>query len=188
MSTDTLGRFQDELDELEVGWTRTTPAECESVLADQLAEPAVTTRLPFEGVSLPDEVTLDPTPADLDAARTGITAARLGIADYGSVVIEADAEGTEPVSLFPDVHVVVLRESDVVPGMAEAYDRLGPLLRDGGSAVLATGPSATADMGALVRGAHGPRDVHVVLLAANESPTADGGTPAATTRAGGEDA
>jgi len=29
---------------------------------------------------------------------------------------------------------------------------------------LATGPSATADMGALVRGAHGPERVHVLLI------------------------
>jgi L-lactate dehydrogenase complex protein LldG len=30
--------------------------------------------------------------------------------------------------------------------------------------VLATGPSATADMGELVLGAHGPESVHVVIL------------------------
>lgn len=33
-----------------------------------------------------------------------------------------------------------------------------------GDAILATGPSATADMGALVQGVHGPRTVHVVLV------------------------
>ena len=32
------------------------------------------------------------------------------------------------------------------------------------SVVLATGPSATADMGTLVHGVHGPKDVHVVLV------------------------
>lgn len=182
MSTNMLGRFREELDELEVEWTRTTPAECASVLRDQLAEPAVGTRLPFEGASLPESVNLDPTPADLDAARTGVTAAAFGIADYGSVVIVADTAGTEPVSLFPEVHIAVLREADIVPGMAAAYDRLGPMLREGKSAVIATGPSATADMGALVRGAHGPRDVHVVLLGeedggaeADDAVAADGG-------------
>ncbi|MFB6362014.1 MAG: LUD domain-containing protein, partial [Halobacteriales archaeon] len=32
------------------------------------------------------------------------------------------------------------------------------------SAVLTTGPSATADMGELVTGVHGPGDVHVVAV------------------------
>ena len=97
-------------------------------------------------------------------ARTGVTAAALGVADYGSVVLRSDREGTEPVSLYVDRHVAVVRASDVVPDMPAAFERLGPLLRDGASAVLATGPSATADMGALVKGAHGPKTVHVVVL------------------------
>jgi L-lactate dehydrogenase complex protein LldG len=49
--------------------------------------------------------------------------------------------------------------------MPEAFSWLGERIReDRGSAVVATGPSATADMGALVRGAHGPKEVHVVIL------------------------
>ncbi|TKX83368.1 hypothetical protein EXE43_24625, partial [Halorubrum sp. SS5] len=35
--------------------------------------------------------------------------------------------------------------------------------------VFATGPSATADMGGLVHGAHGPKEVHVVLLREDDS-------------------
>ncbi len=67
-------------------------------------------------------------------------------------------------SLFPDLHVPVLRESDLVADMPTAIERLGPQLREGHSAIVATGPSATADMGSLVKGAHGPKDVHVLLL------------------------
>jgi L-lactate dehydrogenase complex protein LldG len=49
--------------------------------------------------------------------------------------------------------------------MAAAFEWLGEVLRETrGSAVLATGPSATADMGALVQGAHGPKEVHVVVI------------------------
>ena len=95
-----------------------------------------------------------------------MTAAGLGIADYGSVVLPSTPAGTEPVSLSPDRHVAVLRTDDVVPGMPEAFDSLAAEFRNGdhGSAILATGPSATADMGELVKGAHGPKDVHVVML------------------------
>jgi len=49
--------------------------------------------------------------------------------------------------------------------MSDAFAWLGPRARDESiDVVLATGPSATADMGGLVHGAHGPKEVHVVLL------------------------
>ncbi|MFW5900663.1 MAG: LUD domain-containing protein, partial [Halodesulfurarchaeum sp.] len=32
------------------------------------------------------------------------------------------------------------------------------------SGILATGPSATADMGATVHGVHGPSEVHVIVV------------------------
>ena len=115
--------------------------------------------------ALPDRVETAPTTADLRGAHTGVTAASLGVAEYGSVALEADSDGTEPVSLFVDRHVVVIREADLVPGMADAFGWLGPRTRDESvDVVFATGPSATADMGGLVHGAHGPKEVHVVLL------------------------
>ncbi|WP_380677309.1 LUD domain-containing protein [Salinigranum sp. GCM10025319] len=165
MATGTVTTFEASLDRLDVGWTHTSRDSLVDVLDDVATEPAVGTPLPFDA-SLPDWVNTNPTPADLDTAVTGITAAGLGIADYGSVVLPSTPEGTEPVSLFPELHVAVLRTSDVVAGMPEAFDYLGGEFRDGdhGSAIIATGPSATADMGALVTGAHGPKEVHVVML------------------------
>ena len=125
--------------------------------------------------TLPARVETDPTTAELRAAHTGVTAASLGVAEYGSVALEADPEGSEPVSLFVDRHVVVLREGDLVPDMPDAFDWLGPKARDESvDVVFATGPSATADMGGLVNGAHGPKEVHVVLLREGE---ADGESP-----------
>lgn len=165
MPTGTVTTFEQSLDRLDVGWTRTTADELEPTLSEFVSDPAVGVRLPFDGASLPGSVTLDPTPAELDAARTGVTAASLAVADYGSVVLESTPEGAEQVSLFPDLHVAVLRADDIAPDMPAAFEWLGPRVRDsGGSAILATGPSATADMGSLVRGAHGPKDVHVVIL------------------------
>jgi L-lactate dehydrogenase complex protein LldG len=59
----------------------------------------------------------------------------------------------------------VVRRSDLVDGMPEAFSWLAEnVTAGGGSAIVATGPSATADMGALVKGAHGPKAVHVVVL------------------------
>jgi L-lactate dehydrogenase complex protein LldG len=139
--------------------------EFESVLSTRLETPAVGTPLPFESVSLPDAVETEPTVVELEAAATGVTAVGYGIADYGSVVIQGGADGEEPVSLYADEHVAVVAASDVLPDMDAAFDRLAADIRGGtGQAIVATGPSATADMGALVKGAHGPIDVTVVVL------------------------
>jgi L-lactate dehydrogenase complex protein LldG len=157
--------FADSLARLDVPLVRVAPAAATTALADLVDPPAVGTPLPDRfGVRLPDSVRTDFSPADLRTARTGVTHADFAVADYGSVALPATPEGLEPAALFGERHVVVLRADDVVPDMPAAFDRLGPRLRDGDSAVLATGPSATADMGELVRGAHGPREVNVVLL------------------------
>ncbi len=160
----TASAFESSLDRLDVGWTRTIPGEFAAALEAACEGPTVGAELPFEGVALPEFVEREPSPSDLEAATTGVTAATLGIADYGSVVIEGTPAGEEPISLFTDHHVAVLRNEDVVPNMTAAFRELGPRLREGASAVLATGPSATADMGELVLGAHGPESVHVVII------------------------
>ncbi|KAB1196109.1 MULTISPECIES: LUD domain-containing protein [Haloferax] len=165
MSTGTVATFEDSLERLEVGWTHTSPSELSAVLREVCADPTVGVELPYDGVELPSWVNTDPTPADLRAAKAGVTGVGIAIADYGSVVVQGTPDGTEPVSLFGDLHVAVLRESDIVSDMADAFEWVGEEFRSGhDSAIIATGPSATADMGALVKGAHGPKDVHVVIL------------------------
>jgi L-lactate dehydrogenase complex protein LldG len=161
--------FRDSLERVDVTHETTTPDGFAAALADAVEQPAVGALLPFDGVSLPAEVDADPSPAALEAAATGVTAAEFGVADYGSVALRNTPDGSEAASLFPELHVVVLRARDVVPDMPAAFERLGDRLRDGETAVLATGPSATADMGDLVQGAHGPERVHVVLLSEGET-------------------
>ncbi|QIB74661.1 LUD domain-containing protein [Halogeometricum borinquense] len=164
MSTGTVATFEASLDRLDVDWTHASAAELETVLRDVCSDPTIGVPLTHD-VTLPDWVNTDPTPDDLRTAATGITEAGLGIADYGSVVLQGTPDGIEPVSLFSDRHVAVLRESDIAPGMGAAFEWLGETFRTGhSSAIIATGPSATADMGALVKGAHGPKAVHVVIL------------------------
>jgi L-lactate dehydrogenase complex protein LldG len=165
MSVEPIPTFEASLDEVGVDLVRTVSDRFESTLSPLLDAPAVGTPLPFENVSLPDVVETDPTIAELEAAETGVTAAGYGIADYGSVVIQGGADGEEPVSLYADEHIAVVAASDVLPDMDATFDRLAEDIRSGaGHAIIATGPSATADMGALVKGAHGPMDVTVVLL------------------------
>ncbi len=160
-----VATFSDHLSEYDVSMTRVQPEQCKTAIAEAIDPPAVGVPLPFAEATLPEAVETEPTAAQLRAAETGVTAAALGIADYGSVVLESDAAGTEPVSLFNTRHVVVLRRSDIVAGMADAIDWFATRARDDQrSAIIATGPSATADMGSLVMGAHGPEVVDVILI------------------------
>jgi L-lactate dehydrogenase complex protein LldG len=160
----TRATFADSLDALGVDLTRTTAEGFADALADAVDPPAVGTALPFDGASLADTaVDVDPTTAALEAATTGVTAAEFAIAAYGSVVIRPTAAGEGAVSLFVDHHVAVVAASDLVADMDAGVERLADVAA-GGEAIVATGPSATADMGELVLGAHGPASVHVLLL------------------------
>jgi L-lactate dehydrogenase complex protein LldG len=172
MSVADSSTFKRRLDALGVTVTEGPESACAALIDEAAGDPAVGVALSDDrgesdaaDLALPSRIETDPTTADLRAAHTGVTDASLGVAEYGSVAVEADPAGTEPVSLFVDRHVVVLREADLVPDMPDAFEWLGPRARDESvDVVFATGPSATADMGGLVHGAHGPKEVHVVLL------------------------
>jgi L-lactate dehydrogenase complex protein LldG len=166
MTTALVERFETALHDHDVTLGRTTPDEFADALDAAVESPAVGAPLPFSGLSLDETgVQTHPTPAQLREATTGVTAAGLGIAAHGTVAVESRPDGDEPVSLYPERHVAVLRASDIVPDVSSAMSWLGERLTDDGqSVVFATGPSATADMGATVQGVHGPLEVHVLLV------------------------
>ncbi len=158
-------RFASRAADFGVELTRVAPDEATAAIEAAIEGPAVGAPPGVEGVALPAGVTTDPTPAELNDAVTGVTGASLAVAEYGSVLLRADTRGSEPISLFVDRHVAVLREADIVPDMVAAFEWLGETVRaTDDSVILATGPSATADMGALVQGAHGPKAVEVVVV------------------------
>ncbi|MFP8951947.1 LUD domain-containing protein [Natrialbaceae archaeon A-arb3/5] len=165
MEADLIDTLERSLGRVNGRSVRTNTDELQATIREVIDEPAIGSPLPFGDDALPETVETEPTYADLEEARTGVTAAAFAIADYGSVVIRSSERGEEPISLYTDTHVAVVAESDVLPDMPTAFDRIGETIRGGdGDLVLATGPSATADMGALVQGAHGPKDVQVVVV------------------------
>jgi L-lactate dehydrogenase complex protein LldG len=174
MTASACSRFESRLAQLDIPVTRTDGQSFRSHIEDVVEPRAVGVPLDEtfedEAFSLADtSVKVDPTPATLETARTGVTAGTVGVADYGSLVLSVTDRASELVSLFVDRHVAVVRESDVVDGMDTAVETIAAEFREtGGSAIVATGPSATADMGELVKGAHGPREVHVVILDGGE--------------------
>ena len=120
-------------------------------------------------------VEAEPDLGAIEVATTGVTPAPPGIANYGSVVVSGTSDSAEPVSLFADHHVAVLAAGTLVADMPTAIAQLGGAIRDGyGDNVIATGPSATAEMGDLVVGAHGPKRVTVVFVDGLDGASADG--------------
>jgi L-lactate dehydrogenase complex protein LldG len=166
MSID-LQAFEQSLTSVGVAAARVPPDEVAAAIEQFTTGPTVGVSLDRDGVDLPDSVDVDPTAAALEEATTGVTPAAFGIADYGSLVLPSTDGGSELVSLFVDHHVAVLDEADVVPDMKAAFERFARDIPEAyGDAIIATGPSATADMGALVKGAHGPSEVRVVVVEA----------------------
>jgi L-lactate dehydrogenase complex protein LldG len=95
----------------------------------------------------------------------GVSTALYGLADTGSVVLAASPEEPRANSLLPAVHVSLLAEDRILPGLAELFEALGGQLPS--ALAIVTGPSRSADIEQkLAVGVHGPGEVHVVLLPA----------------------
>ncbi len=95
-----------------------------------------------------------------DQILVGVTNAVCGLADTGSVLI-ADGEGSPlHASLLPEIHIAVLKSSDILSSMLDAMD----LIREKRAAVFITGPSRTADIEmTLTIGVHGPKEIYVFI-------------------------
>jgi L-lactate dehydrogenase complex protein LldG len=95
----------------------------------------------------------------------GVSEATWGLAETGSVVLAASPTEPRAASLLPWVHVSLLREDRILPGLDELFDALGADLPS--ALAIVTGPSRSADIEqTLTVGVHGPGEVHVVLLPA----------------------
>ena len=92
-----------------------------------------------------------------------LTAASGAVAESGTIVLHhGAAEGRRILSLLPDMHIVVLRESQIVETLPEYFSQsvAPPAL-----VTWISGPSATADIEMTrIKGVHGPRFLHVVLV------------------------
>lgn len=102
--------------------------------------------------------------ADLDAAQGAMTGSLLGVAETGTVVLDCGpGQGRRALTLLPDYHLCVVRESSLVGIMPEAITALQA--RHGAPITFFSGPSATADIELdRVEGVHGPRTLDVILV------------------------
>jgi L-lactate dehydrogenase complex protein LldG len=103
-------------------------------------------------------------------ATVGITGVDFALAESGSLVLTSATEGTQLASLAPPVHIAFYRRQQVVAFLEEVLEKLAVARNPGDSncgrsVVFVTGPSRTADIEQiLIRGVHGPREVHAILV------------------------
>jgi L-lactate dehydrogenase complex protein LldG len=111
------------------------------------------------------KVITDPTKEQFKTIRTGITDAFCAVASTGSVCVSVTKNFSSPVSMLTRRHIVIVDVNTIVPMprdvFSEGYAEGKGLKR---SFSFITGPSATADMGPLVRGVHGPGKLQIIIL------------------------
>lgn len=145
-------------------------------VADMVAFPDAVRRY-LAGHGLPPQVALQPAPAldgldwggfTLRAAMAadepvGVGLARWGIAETGSLVFHSGPDTPILFNFLPLHHVVLVRAGTILPYL-EDYAAAATAEARPRNVNIVTGASGTTDIeGVLVRGAHGPRYLHIVL-------------------------
>jgi L-lactate dehydrogenase complex protein LldG len=90
------------------------------------------------------------------------------VAETGTVVMASGADNPTSLNFLPDNHIVVVEAKDVAGDYETVWQRLREKYGDGvmpRAVNLITGPSRSADIEqTLLLGAHGPRQLHVILV------------------------
>jgi L-lactate dehydrogenase complex protein LldG len=102
-----------------------------------------------------------------DNIEVGITGCEFLVAHTGSILVSSAQKGGRRMFVYPPIHVVLAKRSQLTEYLENAYSNL---TRKYGKELpshiaLISGPSRTADIEkTLVLGAHGPRELHVFLI------------------------
>ena len=98
-------------------------------------------------------------------AAAGITSADYALADTGTLVMLSTPEEARMISLLPPLHLAIVPRSRLLTSLDELFTILPKPGDRTSSMVLITGPSRTADIEQiLVRGVHGPGEIHVIMV------------------------
>ena len=108
-----------------------------------------------------------PDPKSLEKCSVGITAFDTLVAQTGSILLTSRSAGGRALSVLPPHHAVIAQADQLVPDLPAAFDLLYSRYGNNypSSATFITGPSRTGDIERiLVLGAHGPRNLAVILI------------------------
>jgi L-lactate dehydrogenase complex protein LldG len=169
---DAVERFCERVRDYGAGLQRLSDADLEAGLAERcgalgVERLAVPTETPWSvaGVELvPDDPPL--AARTLDSLGAALTGCALAIAETGTIVLDGTGVcGRRALTLVPDIHLCVVRESEVVATVPDAIERLAPAAREGRPLTLVSGPSATSDIELeRVEGVHGPRTLELFVV------------------------
>jgi L-lactate dehydrogenase complex protein LldG len=104
---------------------------------------------------------------NLPNVRAGITFCEFLVARLGSVMVSSRSGPGRKMNIFPEVHIVLAKSSQLVPDLKHAFTALKEKYpqRLPSMVSVITGPSRTADIEkTLVMGAHGPKELYVFLV------------------------
>ncbi len=168
-----LSEFIDRLLDYKALITRCSDEELASVILatcqqHQITRLVVPADLP--SLWIPEFITAlrdDPplTMSELDSSDGVLTGCALAIAQTGTIVLDSGArQGRRALTLVPDCHICIVYVEQVVGLVPEAITSL----QQGRTRPITfiAGPSATSDIELnRVEGVHGPRTLHVLLVA-----------------------
>lgn len=106
-----------------------------------------------------------PNENNFQSAQIGITDSFAGISKTGSVCVSLHNRITSAISMLAKKHIVLLDSNYIVQLPREIF--LNEKFKNNNltnNFTFITGPSATADMGPLVRGVHGPGQLHIIII------------------------
>jgi L-lactate dehydrogenase complex protein LldG len=130
-----------------------------------LAEPDYINPELFSIFKTNKNVITNPTKALISQIKVGITDAFCAVADTGSVCVSITNSLSGIISMLVSKHIVIVDSKTIVPRPMDIFSDeylINEKLKCTFSII--TGPSATADMGPLVRGVHGPGKLHIIVL------------------------
>lgn len=107
------------------------------------------------------------TETDFNNSEVGITSCEALIARNGSVMISNGNQAGRRLSIYPHVHIVIAYTSQLVLDIKDGFKIIGEKYNGNLPTMISniTGPSRTADIEkTLVLGAHGPKELYVILL------------------------
>ncbi|MGH6819183.1 MAG: LutC/YkgG family protein [Methylovirgula sp.] len=101
-------------------------------------------------------------------ATVGLSHAFGAVAESGTLVLVSGTANPTRLNFLSETHIVVVAAADIVGTYEEIWQKLRAVYGKGGmprSVNFITGPSRSADIGQTMQlGAHGPRDLHIVVV------------------------